>query len=437
VAILGAGVSGRAAAAAIAAFGGEAVVYDRAGAEGARTLFDACVARGHALAIASPGLEAAHPWLEAARAVGCEVWAELDLGAVAWPGKTIAVTGTNGKTTLTEFLAHALRSIGRDARAVGNNGRAFSAEALIDASSESIAVCEVSSFQAEQLRVLVPEVALWTNFAEDHLERHGTMESYFRAKHALLARAPAGMRFHGPEVARFATVHGIDLEGSSEVDFVSVSTSRPELAGTVFAGRPQLENFLLARACWHALGYEDAALWAAARSFVLGPHRLARVAEIDGVVYWNDSKATNFHATEAALAAFDAPVLLVAGGKAKGGDIDSFARRIAPRVRKAFLLGETSAVLARALQARGIDALVFATLRDAVQSARLAAVRGDHVLLSPGFASFDMFKGYDDRGRQFEAVVATLAGSTHSAETSVSQSIKHSNRPARPGLCLT
>ncbi|HYP18064.1 MAG TPA: cyanophycin synthetase, partial [Opitutus sp.] len=176
-----------------------------------------------------------------------------------------------------------------------------------------------------------------------------------------------------------------------------------------FEEYPQRENFLLAAAWWHAAGLPESTLIAAAQSFRLGRHRLTKVAERDGVSFWNDSKATNFHAVEAALARFTAPVVLIAGGKAKGGDLAGFVHRIAPRVKHALLIGETSAELAFHCSAFRVAHTSCASLAEAVHRAADLAGRGDNVLLSPGFASFDMFRGYADRGEQFEKLVGDPA----------------------------
>ncbi len=399
VAILGAGVSGRGVRALLAALGAEGVVYDDRGRD-----FTAAAAERHSLAVFSPGFRPDHPWLAAARAAGCACLGELDFASLFWRGRILAVTGTNGKTTLTEFLAHALASVGRDARATGNIGHAFSQlVAEVDgAGPDSIAVCEVSSFQAESMRYFQAEAALWTNFAEDHLERHGTMENYFAAKLGLALRSTTV--YAGSSVEAFR-------RGAADpgVRFVWVSTegrpADPRLAGTAFADYPQRENYLLAAAWWRAAQLDEAALAAAARTFRLGRHRLARVGEADHVTYWNDSKATNFHAVEAALRRFPAPVLLIAGGKSKGGDLAGFVRRIAPRVRKVFLIGETARPLAAALAAAGVAHVSCPNLDTAVRGAAQAAEPGEHVVLSPGFASVDMFRNYEDRGDQFEELV--------------------------------
>jgi UDP-N-acetylmuramoylalanine--D-glutamate ligase len=398
VAILGGGISGRGVEALLASLGAQGTVYDAQG-----LAFDAAASRRHALVVFSPGFPPSHPWLQLARAAGSVCLGELDFASLFWRGRIVAVTGTNGKTTLAEFLAHALAGIGVEARAAGNIGRAFS-QSVADAGGgapAAVAVCEVSSFQAETLQHFHAEATLWTNLAEDHLERHGEMDSYFAAKAALAVRSDAV--FAGSSAGAYARARGLGL------NWVAVATEGrpvdPRLAGTPFAAYPQRENFLLAAAWWRARGLEESALYAAAATFRLGRHRLARVAEIDGVGFWNDSKATNFHAVEAALGGFSSPVRLIAGGKSKGGDVGGFVRRIAPRVRQVFLIGETAPALATACAAAGLPHARCASLAEAVREAAEAAARGDQVLLSPGFSSFDQFRSYEDRGEQFERLV--------------------------------
>jgi hypothetical protein len=188
------------------------------------------------------------------------------------------------------------------------------------------------------------------------------LAAYFAAKRVLLTRAVGEVIFVGASVRRYAQQFGYGLAPSSVIDSEG-QPPEPRLAGTVFAGYPQRENFELALAWWRHAGLRESAdLLAAARSFRLGRHRLGCVAVIEGVTYWNDSKATNFHAVEAALARFAAPVFLIAGGKAKGGDLAAFVRRIAPRVKQAFLIGDTSPALAAACAAHGVPHTVCATL---------------------------------------------------------------------------
>lgn len=428
VAILGGGVSGEGVRTLLGVLGVEGKTYDARGAE-----FTADAAPGHALAVFSPGFAPNHPWLERARAAGVECLGELDFASLFWSGRVVAITGTNGKTTLTEFLTHALASVGRSARATGNIGRPLSdlVAAADGGKRDWLAICEVSSFQAETLRHFRAEATLWTNFAEDHLERHAGLEEYFGAKWNLVAHTsprrgsdlggvnPSGLRdssgtvFVGSSVERWARKFDRDL-AAAVVVATEDQLADPRLAGTGLADYPQRENFLLAAAWWRAVGLGESALFAAARSFRLGRHRLSRVGELDGVTYWNDSKATNFHAVEAALAGFAAPVVLIAGGKSKGGDLAGFVRRIAPRVKHALLIGETSAELARHCAAGRVTHTPCGTLAEAVHRAAELASPGEHVLLSPGFASFDLFRNYEDRGDQFEALVHDLGTSAPS-----------------------
>ena len=405
VAILGGGVSGEGVRALLTALGATGRVYDAKGAE-----FTAKAASGHLLAVYSPGFEPGHPWLARARTAGLECLAELDFAALCWRGRVVAVTGTNGKTTLTEFLTHALRLTGRAAWATGNIGHAFSQLVAETAGGvkDAVAICEVSSFQAEALRHLQPAATLWTNFAEDHLERHPGLEAYFSAKWNLVARTAPGGVLAGSSVVRFAQKFDRPLAAAAAVA-TEGQPADPKLAGTVFADYPQRENFLLAAAWWRAEGLDERALLTAAKTFRLGRHRLARVAEYEGVGYWNDSKATNFHAVEAALAKFPTPVVLIAGGKGKGGDLAGFVHRIAPRVKHAVLLGATSAELAFHCATFRVAHTTCATLDEAVRRAAELAVPGDQVLLSPGFASFDQFRNYEDRGDQFERLARELS----------------------------
>ena len=406
VAVLGAGVSGRAAANLIQKLGSTAVIYDQAEGEDIATDFDPTA---HALVILSPGFAVGHDWVVQARSAGLVCLAEIDFASLFWRGELVAITGTNGKSTLTEFLTYALTAGDRDAMAVGNIGNAFSdlVAQREGGAPDSIAICEVSSFQAEALHHFRADAAIWTNFAEDHLERHASMEGYFLAKWRLFERTIGGQVFGGSSVARAAETFGQSLPESATVD-----TEDPAgdvlLRGTIFEDQPQRENFLLAAAWWRAAGLREPVLYAAAQSFALGPHRLAKVAEQNGVNWWNDSKATNFHAAEAALARFGAPVILIAGGKSKGGDVAGFVKRITGRVKQVLLIGESRNILATFFGAAAVPHHVCADLAEAVQRAADFAQAEDDVLLSPGFSSLDQFSGYADRGDSFERLVADL-----------------------------
>jgi UDP-N-acetylmuramoylalanine--D-glutamate ligase len=405
-AILGDGVSGRAMAAALAAAGRAREVYD---ARGPLARFGPEEAARHDLVLLSPGFAQNHPWVLAARRAGCLCLGELDFAALLWDGPAVAVTGTNGKTTLVEFLAFAHKRAGRDAVACGNIGLPLTTVAL-EAPGGLLPVVEVSSFQAEDLRHFAPEAVLWTNLDEDHLDRHGDMESYFRAKHKLVERLlPAGILVVGESVEAHARALGIGLPADTLVARRSDAEGRVP-PGSAFDTWPQRENWALAARYWEARGLPADALADAARLFRAAPHRLRKVAEAGLVEFWNDSKGTNFHATLAALAEFDCPVRWIGGGKWKGGDLRRFAERLAPRLERAHLVGETGPELLGLLGELGKPCELHATLEEAVIAAgREAAAVRTVVLLSPGFASLDMFRGYAERGHVFERAAQGLA----------------------------
>ncbi len=406
VAVLGGGVSGHAVLALLDSLGSKGMIFDEK-----RDCSDFAVsAPGDIrLVVFSPGFTMDHPWLVLAKRRGVVCLGEVDFASLFWRGSVVAITGTNGKTTLTEFLTYALKSLGKDATATGNVGYPFSR--LVSerggGAPDSVALCEVSSFQSETLHVFRADAAIWTNFAEDHLERHPGLQAYFMAKWRLFERTVGGEVFAGSSVQRWALQFGQTLPPDACVP-TEEQPGDVLLRHTVFDDYPQRENFLLAAAWWRTSGWRESILYTAAQSFKIGPHRLAKVVERAGVTWWNDSKATNFHATEAALTQFRAPVVIILGGKGKGGDIGAFALRIAAKIKHAFLLGETAAVLADTLRARKVPHTLATTLSACVAGAARTAVAGDHVLLSPGFSSLDQFRGYDDRGAQFEHLVNKL-----------------------------
>ncbi len=414
VAVLGWGVSGQAAADAVRAAGGHVLAYDVRGHDEALPEFTKQSAVRHRLVVFSPGFPPEHAWLEAARSQGCACLPEMDLGALLWPGALLAVTGTNGKTTLTEFLAHALRTAGTDAVACGNLGYPLSRLHSRAKAEDTVAVCEVSSFQAETLQHLRPHALLWTNFDVDHLDRHQTLSAYFEAKWRLVGLLRRPRLVVGPTVAAFAAKQDRALPSFAVVAQVeSEPHALPDQS--VLNCHPQRENWALASAYWEMEGFDAEALPEAAGSFQLPPHRLARVRTLDGVEYWNDSKATNFHATLAGLRHFDRPVWWIGGGRSKGGDLAAFANTIAPSLKGAFLLGETAGDVACQLTEAGVSARVCQRMDEAVQGARAAAGPGDAVLLSPGFSSHDLFANYTERGLAFEGAVEALEATGETA----------------------
>jgi len=405
-AVLGAGISGAAVVEALAAGGFASVVYDE---KGENRDFGPEEASRHDLLVYSPGFPQSHPWLLAARRAGLPCLCELDFGSLLWTGPAVAVTGTNGKTTLTEFLSFAFKRASLDAVACGNVGLPLTALHRTASSGSFLAVVEVSSFQSEDLRHFTPEAVLWTNFDEDHLDRHGDLETYFRAKFKLIERMmPGGILVVGESVAEHARTFGIELPESAVVaKRADAAPTVPE--GSGFDSWPQLENWAVAAAYWRARGLPLRVLEESARIFRLAPHRLRKVAEAAGVEFWNDSKGTNFHAVLAALAQFSVPVRWIGGGKWKGGDLGRFAGKVAPLIDSAWLIGETAPELHRQFAALGRQSRCFPSLQDAVVAAAKDAPAPSVILLSPGFSSFDMFRGYAERGVVFERAAAALA----------------------------
>jgi len=406
VAVLGWGVSGKAAAGLIERLGGSTVAYDEQGSEAQKNFAEKEAAQ-HRLVVFSPGFPVEHPWLETAREAGCAVLGELEFGALCWPGAIVAVTGTNGKTTLTDFLAQALINNGGSAIAAGNIGVPMCAIYNDTFTEESICVLELSSFQAESLQRLRLQGLLWTNFAEDHLDRHGTLERYFKAKWKIVEHLCRDCLIVGSSVVEWAARFGITPPAHTAV--VSMEDA-PLLVpqGCVFTHPPQQENYMLARHFWEREGFPLEILEETARKYPLLKHRLREIAEVGAVTYWNDSKATNPHAAIAALESFDTPLVWIGGGRDKGLPIDTLAEKVAGKVRVAILLGDGIEALAPLLEKNGVKTLPARDMAEAVQLASENARAGEAVLLSPGYASFGLFKDYAERGNLFEKAVFQL-----------------------------
>ncbi|MFP4156897.1 MAG: UDP-N-acetylmuramoyl-L-alanine--D-glutamate ligase [Opitutales bacterium] len=412
IAIFGAGHSGRSACRLAARLGDAAVCFDEAGA-GERRVFGRGDLAEFDGFVFSPGFAAAHPWRRLAEGSGKCCQSELAYAAAHWPGERIGVTGTNGKTTVTRLLQAAFSAAGRHAVACGNIGLPMS-EAVLDPASgpDSVAVVEISSFQAELPGRLALDGLLWTNFAEDHLDRYATMRDYLTAKAKLLTcLKPGAAVVFGPGIRE-------QLEAAGLAPPQNVVALEPVIpAGLCPEGPlsqlPHRLNFEMVASYWQQTRCPGAALLEAAAAFELSPHRLQRVAEKDGVCFWDDSKATNFEAALAAVAALERPIIWIGGGQAKGGDVAGFARAIGGEINAAVLYGEAADVLAANLPKALDPVRVRPQFEAAVQTAcQLAStMSGAQVLLSPGFASFDQFASYAERGRSFISIVLGLSRS--------------------------
>ncbi len=403
VAVFGGGASGMAARDLLLVLGAEVDVYDERAGEGHLCSFGVNEANQHDLVVYSPGFPFDHEWLAVARDMGMRLMPEVDLGAALWNGPIIAITGTNGKTTLTEFLEKAFGSVGLEAYACGNIGRPLSRLLADGINSEAIAVCEVSSFQASGSSCLQADYVLWTNFDVDHLDRHGSLEQYFNSKYKLVDLMRGDSFFYGESVLAHARFFGVELPDKGLVE-----EGAEGIYGTVFENLPERKNYFIARSLWLSMGLSEEGLVEAAHTFRKSPHRMELIRSAGGISFWDDSKATNFHATFGGLSRFTKPAIWIGGGKDKGCDIGGFSNRLAPQLSSAHLIGETAQHLCAALTEQGCKVRVYDSLEEAVIGARSLAESGDNVLLSPGFASLDMFDSYSQRGEAFKKAVNSL-----------------------------
>ena len=423
--VLGAGVSGRAAASLARRRGHAVTVYDEADLDPTALLdlgvglvsggWDGILLDGVDVVVASPGFsERSLPLVETMEA-GVPIWSEIEFAWRALDGRpVVAVTGTNGKTTVTGLTAEMLEASGIAAVAAGNIGTAFSD--VVEADWE-VAVVEVSSFQLRFIDRFHPRAAAILNIAADHLDWHGSVQSYAAAKARIFERQePADL-----------LVYDADDEGASAAASRAASVlhpvsarRRPPGGSGVSEGRLHLPGVSvpleelgsidpahvvdLAVAAVLALdqGAEPGAVSQVIREFRPGSHRRTPVRTVGGVVYVDDSKATNPHAALAAIDAYES-VVLIAGGLAKGLDLAPLARM--PNVKAVVGLGTAGPELVAAAPAEGHLA---ASMGEAVQLAASLAAPGDTVLLAPGAASFDQFRSYAERGEAFAAAVGAL-----------------------------
>jgi UDP-N-acetylmuramoylalanine--D-glutamate ligase len=376
--------------------------------------------------VKSPGVPREAPLIAAARERGVDVIGELELAWRRLPNRFVAVTGTNGKTTTTELIGHIYRTAGEPVAVAGNVGRPASSLAG-EVDPAATVVCECSSFQLEDTIAFAPECGVFLNLAPDHLDRHVDLEDYLAAKLEVFARQANEdiAIFNGDDPA----LTGRDLGGCGRrVRFCRGASPDCEVsasAGTLFhdgkplievadlslRGEHNVENAMAAAAAALSMGLDREAVREGLRSFPGVPHRLEEVAEIGGVLYVNDSKATNVGAATVALRSFDGGIHAILGGRAKGEDFAPLAGPVAERCRAAYLIGEAAGALERALQPAadaGVTLVQSGDLEQAVHAAAGAAQPGEVVLLSPACASFDAFRDFEERGDAFRRIVEGL-----------------------------
>ncbi len=386
---------------------------------------------GASMIVVSPGVPWDLPELEAARQAGVPVIAELELGFRRITGTVAAVTGTKGKSTTTAALGAMLKQSGRDVRVGGNIGQAVSG-LLEGAGRDTLFVLEVSSFQLEGTETFHPKVALFLNLSADHLDRHKSFEDYVAAKARVfrnmtaddwavvnaedpkvleLARAarPRLLAFCGtPDAVPPAGDAAYFEQGEARLRREGTLETLFALADVRLPGAHLAADLLAAAAAARLLGASPAEIARAVRRSDGVEHVLERGAEIEGVTFYNDSKATNVDAAIKSLQAFKQPVLPIMGGRFKGGDLSLLRSVVLTHARGVFVIGEAREALASALS--DVAPVVWCeSLSEAVERAFAAAAPGDAVLLAPACASFDMFRDYADRGRAFKACVGELS----------------------------
>ena len=421
--MLGAGVSGRAASRLLVRLGIDHAVYDRSpdNVEGldrshARPVvgeWDPVVLTGVDLVITSPGFAPRSAPIEAAISAGIPVWSEVELALRRLGCPLIAVTGTNGKTTVVEQATEMLKESGAKAAAAGNIGRAVSDIVMED---WDVVVLEVSSFQLTYTYSLVPDVAVIVNVAADHLDWHGSEDSYRAAKARIFrhlrderllvfdAGDPGATVMAASAPGRKAPVVGSvgDLGGryGTGRDGLIMPSGTVSLDGIPLMDRVYRINIAAAAVAATEMGADLDSVARVAGRFRHRDHRRQVVRTWAGVTWVNDSKATNPHAAMAAIDSYPS-VVLIAGGRNKGLDLAPMAAR--PNLRALIGIGESGPELLQ--QASGCPASLATSMEHAVAMAGERAVAGDTVLLSPGCASFDMFRSYEERGAVFSRLV--------------------------------
>lgn len=428
VAILGVGRSGRSAAALALREGASVSAWDRAGAEafagmpnGVDVHPNASEADGRELKcdllVVSPGIDTYGPYVAAFSEGAGEVIGEVEFAARFFTGRIIGITGTNGKTTTTELVERILAHAGLGGTACGNYGTPFT-EVVLKTNPPAVVALELSSFQLETISTLHPVVAVWLNFAPDHMDRYPTVDAYRAAKLRIFENqtgADTAVIRSGENLpdltARVITFSTTDdsadwySEGNSIVR--DEETWLDMARDTALRGLHNAENAMAALAACDALGISAAIMREALQGYAPPPHRCELIRTLDGVEYLNDSKATNLHALECALRSQTRPVILIAGGKEKGLDYTPVVPLLQEKALAAVTFGQISRPLA-SLFSEAVPTDSVATLADAVTAARSLAPRGSSILLSPGTSSFDQFSGYEQRGNAFRDLVHQL-----------------------------
>ncbi len=370
--------------------------------------------------VKSPGVPRQAPVIATALERGIEVIGEVELGWRLLPDtEFVAVTGSNGKTTTVELIGHIHREAGLPVIVAGNVGTALTSLPGTLAPGTTV-VCEVSSFQLEDVTAFAPDGAVLLNLAEDHLDRHGTFEAYVAAKLEVFARQPneaiavaplgLGIEDLGGCARRVCFGSGPGAELAERAGRLWWD-EQPLLAADEIRlrGAHNLQNAMASAAICLARGVPADAVNEGLRTFGGLAHRLEEVATVDGVLYVNDSKATNVASALVGIDSFPGGVHVILGGRSKGGGFGELVPAVSERCRAAYLIGETAAQLRETLEPTGVTLHDSGDLEHAVAAASRAARPGDVVLLSPACPSYDQYSSYEERGDHFRALAQALA----------------------------
>jgi UDP-N-acetylmuramoylalanine--D-glutamate ligase len=381
--------------------------------------------------VKSPGISEDTPLMKRVRAAGIPVISEIELAyRYAGPCKIIAITGSNGKTTTTALTHHIFRDAGLNAACVGNIGSSFARQ--VATTGADYYIVEVSSFQLDDIHLFKPDVAVLLNITPDHLDRYDhQMENYAKAKFSITANQTAGDYFiyckddpgtqkyfdrqpiHSQTIP-FSIMEKLPEGGFIDEDELYIRFQDDDMSMSIYElalrGKHNLYNSMAAGISARTMDIRKESIRDSLKSFKSLEHRLEFVAAVRGIDFINDSKATNINSLWFALESMTKPVVLILGGVDKGNDYSLIRTLVADKVKAIVFLGKDNRHIHEALAAE-VEVEVMAdtsNMRDAVQSAYLLARKGDVVLLSPACASFDLFKNYEDRGRQFKESVRDL-----------------------------
>ena len=402
VAILGGGVSGQGVQKLLNRLNWKSKIFDEKGVPLNYSRLKNC-----SIVVTSPGFSPDHPWIQLVRQMDLLLLSEMDFAAYFLPQPPLAITGTNGKTTVSSLISHVYNKLGEKSVLAGNMGYSLSEHLSGSIGLNEKVILEISSFQSWDLSILEPSASIWTNFEDDHLDYHKSRENYFDAKLRLLERTN-GSIWIGESVGKWASQLNRLLPSQCKTVKRVETADFPLPDDHFLSSYPQRENYALAEAFFKSLGISERAFTGLVEDYQPKKYRLSQTARIHEVRFWNDSKATNFSAALAACKSMQGRTIWIGGGKSKGVELANFAGSVRKYLDEAYVFGEVADQLVESLQTNGIRARACVDLKDAVRRAYDSSEEKTNVLFSPGFSSFDQFENFEERGKFFEQIVLDL-----------------------------